>query len=227
MLNPYILRTSNKQASERVYDEGDRGPAEFFHGREDLGAQLGKVLANACGKNAGTTFLIQGALGAGKSALLHQMCKESDSWTVAHIGSQALWNPAAMVQALGKSYTVSHNLSEGVDAKVFHGEAAKEVSGDASAGEVLSHLAPYSGVILMLDEAQKLRKILPQNTEAATDKLNAIHNGALGKPIILVAAGLGITKGILKHLDISRFKLNCVHNIGALGSMAERAVIRD
>ncbi|MCY4223535.1 MAG: hypothetical protein OXF06_01755 [Bacteroidetes bacterium] len=146
---------------------------------------------------------------------------------MAHIGSQALWNPAAMVQALGKSYTVSHNLSEGVDAKVFHGEAAKEVSGDASAGEVLSHLAPYSGLILMLDEAQKLRKILPQNTEAATDTMDAIHNGPLGKPIILVAAGLGITKGILKHLDISRFKLDCVHNIGALGSMAERAVIRD
>ncbi|MCY4223536.1 MAG: hypothetical protein OXF06_01760 [Bacteroidetes bacterium] len=58
MLNPHILRTSNKQASERVYDERDRGPAEFFHGCEDLGAHLGKVPANACGKNAGTTFLI-------------------------------------------------------------------------------------------------------------------------------------------------------------------------
>ncbi len=227
MLNPHLFQSPRQQDKEYVYDDGDRGPAEFFHGREDIRARFQGVLSTAHAKKAGTTFLVQGAPGAGKSALLHQMCKESDRWAVARIGTQALWDPAAMTQALGKSYTVRRNLSGGVDAKVIHGDAAKEVAGDASAGEVLCHLAPYGGMILVLDEAQKLRKILTQNAEAATDTLDAIHNGELGKPVILAAAGLGTTKGILKNLDISRFKRGCVHQIEALGPQAEQAVIHD
>ncbi len=205
----------------------DRGPAAFFHGRNDIRTLFREILVDARGTHGGTTFLVQGAPGAGKSALLHQLYTKADGWTVAHIGSQELWSPATMTQALGKAYTVSRNLSGGLDAKIFHGSAAKELAGDASAGEVLCHHTPAAGVILVLDEAQKLRKIRPENIEAATDTLDAIHNGNLGKPAILLTGGLGTTKDILKTLDVSRFGDGCTHEIGPLSKKAERDVITD
>ncbi len=204
----------------------DRGLAAFFHGRNDIRSLFRNILVDARGTHGGTTFLVQGAPGAGKSALLHQLCDESD-WTVARIGSQALWDPAAMVQAIGKSYTISRSLSGGLEAKILHASAAKELAGDASPAEVLSHLAPPEGVILKLDEAQKLHKVLPQNIEGTTDTLDMIHNGEIGKPVILLAGGLGTTKDILKTLDVSRFGDGCSHEIGPLNKKAERAVITD
>ncbi len=227
MLNPELFLESTDLSDPHIYDDGDRGPAEFFHGRVDIRTRFQSVLANARGTNKGTTFLIQGAPGAGKSALLHQMREESEGWKVAHIGSQELWSPVAMAQALGESYTISRSRAAEIGVKFFGAGAVKEVAGHATPTQILRHLVPPAGLILMLDEAQKLRKLLPQNIETATATLDAVHNGDIQKPVLLLTAGLGITKSVYKTLDVSRFRDGCVHNIGALDSQAERAVIRD
>jgi len=227
MLNPDLFQPLPQQEGAYIYDDGDRGPAEFFHGHKDIRARFHRVLATAHAKKAGTTFLVQGAPGAGKSALLHQMCTESEGWVLANIGGPELWNPVAMAQALGKSYTVTRTISGGVEIKVFSGGVDKEVAGFATSGEVLRRQAPPTGVILVFDEAQTLPKISAHVEMEATATLNAIHNGLLGAPVVLLTAGLGTTKIAYKQMGVSQFKRGCVHQIEALGLQAQQAVIRD
>ena len=53
-------------------DVFDRGKAEFFHGRETIVRRFQKECDRALQTQGGTTLLIEGAPGAGKSALLHE-----------------------------------------------------------------------------------------------------------------------------------------------------------
>ena len=72
----------------------DRGPAKYFHGRK-------QILRAVQGKS-GTTFLIQGAPGTGKTALLHK-CEElaqDREWETAKIYSSALWDPNELQQSI-------------------------------------------------------------------------------------------------------------------------------
>ena len=48
----------------------DRGPAKYFHGRKQILNDFNELIARANLTDSGTTFLIQGAPGAGKTALL-------------------------------------------------------------------------------------------------------------------------------------------------------------
>ncbi len=52
----------------------DRGPAKYFHGRKQVLSDFNELMERAVQAKSGTTFLIQGAPGAGKSALLEE-CK--------------------------------------------------------------------------------------------------------------------------------------------------------
>ena len=83
----------------------------------------------------------------------------------------------------------------------------------------------------MLDEAQRIgttiSRINADQFAIATDMLNAIHNGTLDRPVILMAAGLGTTAGAFESLGISRFNKKCLVDLGALDKEAECAVIQD
>ena len=84
-------------------------------------------------------------------------------------------------------------------------------------------------LLLMLDEAQVLGMIdIPSSDRwVVTSVLNSIHNGGLGRPVILLAAGLGMTLKSFESLGVSRFSRKCFMQLGALSNEAERAVIRD
>ena len=51
---------------------------------------------------AGTIFLVQGAPGAGKTALLAECPRrtESEGWQIARVNSDTLWNPDTLVDEL-------------------------------------------------------------------------------------------------------------------------------
>ncbi len=53
----------------------DRDPAEYFHGRAQILCDFEDLLRRSKQEKKGTIFLIQGAPGAGKSALLHELEK--------------------------------------------------------------------------------------------------------------------------------------------------------
>jgi len=230
MLSPELHRT-RVQAPEDdppppYYSRRDRGPSPFFHGREEVRNRFATVLSDMIGTMRGTTFLIQGPPGAGKSALLDKLCEEAEGWEAATIGSQELYNPAVLAQSMDRDCVLNREAAAKIGIKFLEAGVAEQVAGHASPKEILRHLAPESGLILMLDEAQKMKN-LSQNRSVAIDTLDAIHNGELGKPVVLLTAGLGTSEDVYKSPDVSRFARGCTEQLGRLNKEAEEAVIHD
>ncbi len=209
----------------------DRGPAKYFHGRVQILGNFDKLIKDSMEPRTGSTFLIQGAPGAGKTALLDVFSKraEEKKWKVAKISIEDLYTPAAMAQSLGKSYTMDHEQAAKAGVKFIEGGYVRSVAGHATPKEILRNLAPKEGLILVLDEAQYLINLKKTPTEQtrARDTLDAIHNGDIGRPVILLGAGLGQTEEAFRSLGISRFKGGCFVELGALGKEAEGRVLRD
>jgi len=85
-------------------------------------------------------------------------------------------------------------------------------------------------LLLQLDETQTMgtTNAPPEGFKSvATNVLDAIHNGKLGRPVILISAGLGESRTAFSDLGISGFRAGCEIELGALSKEAERAVIRD
>ncbi len=208
----------------------DRGPSPYFHGRTKILENFQKLLGYSSQNTWGTTFLIQGAPGVGKTALLYQMEKEAldRQWEVVYINLQDLCDPAHLAQTSGESYVTRKQTATNLDAKVVSREYVKEVSGDSSVIQVLKKLVPDHGMVLVLDEAQRIAAFAGKPEELKVmELLDVIHNGKLGKPAILLAAGLGPTKASFGKLGISRFSEDCVVELSALSKESERLVIED
>ncbi len=87
----------------------DRGPAKYFHGRAQILHDFKDLMMRANDTVEGrTTMLIQGAPGAGKTALLNVLSERAKefNWEVSKISIEDLYTPASMAQSLGKSYTM-------------------------------------------------------------------------------------------------------------------------
>ena len=110
---PHTGRAVGPEAE--VIDVYERGEAKYFRGREVHRAFLKHRRAWARRESTGTTILIQGAPGAGKTALLCQLAAEAkrEDWTVADLEIQALYDPRLMTQIMGKPY-----ITRAVDAGV-------------------------------------------------------------------------------------------------------------
>ncbi len=208
----------------------DRGPSPYFHGREGIRREFKKLLGRAHASKTGTTFLIQGAPGVGKTALLFELDKIASRirWEVVYINLQDLCDPAHLAQTFGESYVTRKQTATNLDAKVVSREYVKEVLGDSSVIQVLKKLVPDHGMVLVLDEAQRIAAFAGKPEELKVmELLDVIHNGKLGKPAILLAAGLGPTKASFGKLGISRFSEDCVVELSALSKEFERLVIED
>ncbi len=208
----------------------DRGHTKYFHGRTEILENFQGVLRYSSQNTWGTTFLIQGAPGVGKTALLFELNKiaSRSRWEVVYINVQDLCDPAHLAQTFGESYVTRKQTATNLDAKVVSREYVKEVSGDSGVIQVLKNYISDSGVVLILDEAQKVDVFVGKPVESEViSLLERLHNGKLGKPAILLAAGLGPTKASFGKLGISRFGRNCVVELGALGKESERSVIED
>ena len=85
----------------------DRGPAKYFHGRKRILHDFKELLVRAEQTKSGTTFLIQGAPGAGKTALLHECEKlaRSAKWKTTNIDPTALWEPEILRHSLSRRRT--------------------------------------------------------------------------------------------------------------------------
>ncbi len=213
----------------------DRGPAKYFHGRKEVLSLFSarRTRASVGGPSAqGTTFLIQGAPGAGKTALLYRCAVEAaeDGWTVAEIDSRALYDPASMASWLDQPYIARTSRQVEIDLKVARGTRSKETGGITSVSQLLREAAASTarGLLLVLDEVQTLVKLAASPHELnATDTLNLVHNGKAGGPVILLAGGLGTSEAAFSSLGVSRFYDGCVVNLGRLAPEPERAIIRD
>ncbi len=208
----------------------DRGPTKYFHGRVRILANFDKLVKDSMEPGGGSTFLIQGAPGVGKTALLYEcekLAKESD-WRIAKIKPTALWTPNELRRSLRQK--VRSKLPKKVQIGLQLGQAG--VVAEWARATTLSILgAGKKPLLLILDEAQTLGTTnKPPSQElagVATNVLDSIHNGGLERPVILLAAGLGTTIEAFGALGISRFAEGCVVELGALSKESERAVIQD
>ncbi len=208
----------------------DRGPARYFHGRTQILHDFNDLLELAITRAGRTTFLIQGAPGAGKTALLEEMALDAmeKRWDVVEINLDDLYNPIHMAQTLGKPYISRKQTATRVDSKLLSREYIKEIAGDSSVSQVLERMTPKRGVLLILDEAQRVGHFINTPNELAVmGVLDNLHNGKISHPIILLAAGLGPTEKAFDDLGVSRFKGGCFVELGALDKESERAVIQD
>ncbi len=210
----------------------DRGRAKYFHGRKRILRDFNELVERATQADSGTTFLIQGAPGAGKTALL---CKCGElvkdlGWKTVEVNPRALWNSDELLHSLGLGKRPG--VTE-ASAEVGAGSLVR--AGIKSGLPARTTLEILRGgddpLLLRLDEAQMLQTTIsplpPDQYGIATGLLNAIHNGRLDRPVILIAAGLGPTTKTFESLGISRFAKRCRVELGALGKEAERAVLRD
>ena len=211
----------------------DRGPAKYFHGRKEVLGKFGELLRRSDQENSGTTFVIQGAPGAGKTALLHECEKlaRDRGWEIASLlfSTSVFWNPVEAQRCLGSTGVL------GITGRSL--QISRDVLGkpggstDRSRETILKILqSGKKPLLLPLDEAQILgiTHLFPADKiGTACDVLNAIHNGELGRPVIFIAAGLGTTVEAFGALGISRFAKHCLVELGVLDKEAERAVLHD
>ena len=139
----------------------------------------------------------------------------------------ALWNPDELRESLGQKQRPKGSGTGELDMRVARAGITAEWN-QATTLKILSR--GKKPLLLKLDEAQTLgtTNAPPSDlTRVITNVLDAIHNSELGRPVILILAGLGTTKMIFESLGISRFKGGCFVELGALSKEAEHAVIQD
>ncbi len=212
-------------------DMKDRGEAKYFHGRTGILDSFQRRLKWAeKDPKEGTTFLIQAAPGAGKSALIHECTKlaENTGWEAVRVNTRALWDTDTMCQKLGDGWmplldeiAVNAGFNKWVQ---IEGAAKFRLPGHTPQSIIERGRAP---LLLFLDEAQKLALAQSGHAETICDFLDAIHSGEMGRPVMLLTAGLSATKRAFKDLGVSRFKTNCYVELGPLKPEAERKVIDD
>ncbi len=220
-------RSVHSRQSIRV---SDRGPAKYFHGRKKILRDFHELVEDAEKNKSGTTFVIQGAPGAGKSALLGECEKlaKGQGWKTVEIKPPAFWDPSALRDFIGlRKFSITGGSLQ-IGPKNI---ASAAINVDWSRKTILKILRKgKQPLLLTLDEAQTLgtgNAPPSDHTGTAINVLDAIHNGKLNKPVILIAAGLGMTAEAFRSLGISRFEGESFVELGALGKEAEHAILHD
>ncbi len=234
-----------QQAMAATWDnmlDSDRGPAVFFHGRKRELQAFREARSLARTTNGGTVFLIQGAQGAGKTALLYECGKraDEDGWRVVQIGSDALFDPSELADYLRVPYESKSSTTAQKEGSGRVGWAAvAEVSGSRTHGQtteyggltvkkLLRNAANPGGLVLVLDEAQTLEQEIGKPYDSVlTRNLAHIHNGTAGAPVILLAGGLSTSEDVFNKFGISRFADYGKIYLGRLSPESERSVIHD
>ncbi len=216
----------------RFFSEpSDRERAAFFVGRageiEDIERALARALrhAQAGQRSAGATRLIQGAPGAGKSALLAHL---EEKWTQA--GGQAPYVLSVYLEELADPDRIAQAIAARLDprrAERFRRTETRSGSVGISGvgGSWSAETAPPAGfdalarmfpperwdrpLCLLVDEVQNL-----ESGQAGV--IRRLHEGVDGLPVVPVLAGLANAQHVLAKLGISRLSVGAVHMLGRL-----------
>jgi len=150
-----------------------------------------------------------------------------------HIGTNTLWKPDDLLHRLGKKTNMrvtGASVEAGID-KYVKASAALSVDIFSVAQTIIKILQDdKKPLLLILDEAQALGlpSVVPDEMKGAvTDVLKQIHNGDMGRSVMLLAGGLGTTESALRAFGISRFMRKCRVPLGCLSHESTCGVIRD
>ena len=232
-------------------ERGDRNDALFFVGREReiraverLCAQALDALRPGSGTPGlkGTTLLVQGAPGAGKSALLSELAKR---WTAEAFSAEGQGGPGS---ALGTPLPVELEWDEllseeAVARRILMASDApaeersrrtqtKGASGGIAAGPFQAAFKTGHSTAPEELSFAKLQELAPeggwtrpvcllvdevqQAHEGILPVLNKLHQGRHGLPLVPVLAGLGSSQGHLGRIGLTRLSNGATHDIGCL-----------
>ena len=221
---------SNRRQPHVPFPAEDRGRARYFHGRTQIVNNFKHALDAAAATNDGkhgTTFLIQGAPGAGKTALLEHLSDIAKlaEWKTAHVNIRSFTDPIVMAHLLGQGYANEAIMEAGANVVGFTEGGTRSLDVARTMKSVLKRAAGKNGLVLVLDEAQSVSDLI--NDTDGKDTLILIHNGRVGRPVILLAGGLGHTSNSFDLVNISRFQAGHSLQVGRLSRRASKAVIKD
>ncbi len=207
----------------------ERGDAKYFHGRERQLNSFKNLLSKTVKNGMGSSVLIQGAPGIGKSALIdvYEKHAKTKGWHTVELNTESLYNPKELFRRLSQNKNAQElETTFGLDLKVFKvGFIPKSSEETKVLNESMIRSQP---TLLVLDEAQTLEDLLlHQNKNKITTFLNTFHNFKSQKGFILLLGGLSTTKEILRQFGISRFNPQCVQYLSHLEPNAERQIIDD
>ena len=216
--------------NETLNSRTDRSPPVHFAGRE---REIGLILARAEGAgtpNAGATVVVQGAPGAGKTALLLEAGRRFEARGEARaIYLGAPWNRSgegAVLERLAHTafgaphaeFRSTQTVTKGanVSARVASGSAARSVATSPA------DLRDWIGLEnRYADEADRATRSLVLVDESQTFEddagslLKALHTQNCF-PFLLVCGGLGDTKERLARLGLSRLGNDATIHLGAM-----------
>ncbi len=217
------LNEEQRTELEEFVEDRDRGRAAIFVGRKaelaHVQSCINRLLRRLEDEAPGIdlTTVIQGAPGAGKSALL---AKIAEDWPLAEKGKPAAIRIAAgslklpLSELLGiasrkagehsgvqRTLTRFRSLSLGVAgiADVAIGMDSSQTDGK-----------PLRPVILLFDEIQTVLtgSISDQSREYLLDNLRLLHTGEHGAPVFPIYGGLANSASLLKAAGLTRLAIN-------------------
>jgi len=209
-----------------------RGPADYFHGRHGVINPFVRALEHYRTNKRGTTFLIKGPPGSGKTALLSELSEHAKTvgYTVKdNVKPSDFYSPASMAETLGVSYTPHKENAFGFDVKIFRWGQKTESERQSEVVEIIKKSSSGAGLLLVLDEAQHVAELVGRDdvTDRAMSTLNMLHYGKIGQPVILLAGGLGTAELAFESLGVSRLEDSCMVRLGPLDSESTHAIIKD
>lgn len=248
------MNDDQKRALESFLMQTEGAPPPVFVGREgvidDIALAAGQVWQGAGAGRRGmekTTRLVQGAPGAGKSAILNEIAQNPGRLCMA--GGMVPMVLALKSGDIREPIDILRPLAEKMHpakAREFMARTGRNTSGEAGFGpgffrfvrkrEVgIEHAEPDANwstfsawaaqhggfarpVILAIDEAQRFDRV----PEDPLSKLfQGLHDGC-GLPIALVLAGLGDTGHAAGKMDLTRIPAGQTHNMGRFSDCEAR-----
>ncbi len=207
----------------------ERGGAKYFHGREKQLKNFEDLLVETIHKETGSSFLIQGPPGVGKTALIQECCQvaKGKHWQVIELTTRSLHDPEDFFERITKDKSkkemkafLNINLS-----LIQFGMTSKKTGPSHVLNEKLIQSKP---TLLYLDEAQTLINLLDGDKKNdVSDFLNIYHNLKSKHGFVFLFAGLSRTRETLESFGLSRFSSGCVCYLEGLDPKAERQVLED
>ncbi len=222
-----MLKSSKSQVRYGI----ERDKARYFHGRKEEISRFKDLMVESKIKNIGSSFLVQGSPGVGKTALLEE-CKKiakKSRWTIVDIGIGTLMNEIDFFYRITKNKdpkTViqSQEINLGLWKASLTTKTREEIN------YVNEELVKSTPLLLVLDEAQVLGidgVVSTENKAKVVEFLKQYHNLQSKKGFIMLFGGLGMTKDILQSFGLSRFNSEYTINLQKLEKQAERNIIED
>ncbi len=220
---------------QNFIDEGDREPPACFVGREDL-VQLAVSTVEKLrgGKTRGNTILVQGAPGAGKTALLEHIKDHLGKGVdTAYVSAPLLARPeVALFEMLEQiepdkaaEAVRAHQTTMSGGVSVMGASGTRSTTSISTPADIKTvrqliglRANPNQPLVLFMDEAQNTNGDL---SDGRSSILQELHEGKCG-PAMLIAGGLSDSESRLAKLGVSR---DSDDNFTTLQPLADHEVV--